>query len=562
MITIVVLAILLFAAAPSGAYDVEDPTADHTAHAIDLDEAGDAAAALLSFRAAVQFGSGTAEVWSNLGIALVGDNAAVISRGSADEATRAFRQALRLQPGDDTASAELAALQAALRRHGRPEITEAQEQLLARAAGQWSAGDGAAANASFAAAAAGGESSGLWHQAGLSILAAAAAEARGAAGAGADDMRGMAVADEFAPVLRASGCFQRALHLDPNGWRQRLGRMALPQALLRARTPSVQALWEETVAANAASAGPGGLNIVAFTKSNAAHLPLLANMLAMYKSATAASRAAAAAGGGQAALPGPFPLVLALDAQTMRWCEQRGVAAFPWYRFSTRWARFVHVEEASQHLNWEGEQKDRARTASGNPYYVLMQEKTRMFVTLLAGGYSFLYIDTDIALRHDPLPLLLPIAQSRASDGPFHIGNCDHEPEDGPDARFHILNNGFIFFKGSSACGDGRALALWTETLFAIHLEADPFKEYSGHEQLYEQYLVNNAMRRRGDPFSCLPFDADGNKCRHDHESRPLTAADVVRRNPVHLHASCLKGFDKKVQWLAQIQGGQPLRTL
>ena len=193
-----------------------------------------------------------------------------------------------------------------------------------------------------------------------------------------------------------------------------------------------------------------------------------------------------------------------------------------------------------------------------------------MFVTLLAEGYSFLYIDTDIALRHDPLPLLLPIARNpeQSDEGtdeggkehPFHIGNCDHEPEDGDNTRFHILNNGFLFFRGGGA--DKRALALWTETLFAIHLEADPFKDYAGHEQLFEQYLVNNAMRRRGDAFSCLPYKADGNKCRHDHESRPLTAAAVLSNDPVHLHPSCVKGFDAKVKWLVDIQGGQPLRTL
>ena len=45
-----------------GAYDISNPTADHTQHAITQDEMGDMVAAVASFRAAVQFSPSDAEV--------------------------------------------------------------------------------------------------------------------------------------------------------------------------------------------------------------------------------------------------------------------------------------------------------------------------------------------------------------------------------------------------------------------------------------------------------------------------------------------------------------------
>jgi hypothetical protein len=51
-------------------YDIEDPTADHTAAGMLFDEEGDMEAAVFSFRAAAKFQPQDPEVWSNLAVAL------------------------------------------------------------------------------------------------------------------------------------------------------------------------------------------------------------------------------------------------------------------------------------------------------------------------------------------------------------------------------------------------------------------------------------------------------------------------------------------------------------
>ena len=60
---------LLLTARASG-YSLDDPTADHTEHAITMDGQGDMVAAIASFRAAVKFAPTSAEAWSNLGLSL------------------------------------------------------------------------------------------------------------------------------------------------------------------------------------------------------------------------------------------------------------------------------------------------------------------------------------------------------------------------------------------------------------------------------------------------------------------------------------------------------------
>ena len=78
-----------------GAYDLSDPSADHTEHAIEMDEAGDLGAAVASFRAAAKFAPKDAAHWLNLATAL-GDES-FEARGevhSKQERVRALRRAL------------------------------------------------------------------------------------------------------------------------------------------------------------------------------------------------------------------------------------------------------------------------------------------------------------------------------------------------------------------------------------------------------------------------------------------------------------------------------------
>jgi hypothetical protein len=65
----------------SAIYDIDDPKADHSAHAIKLDEEGDISGAIESFRAATRFTPKEPRVWTNLGVALQPENE---PNGSAD----------------------------------------------------------------------------------------------------------------------------------------------------------------------------------------------------------------------------------------------------------------------------------------------------------------------------------------------------------------------------------------------------------------------------------------------------------------------------------------------
>ena len=159
-----------------------------------------------------------------------------------------------------------------------------------------------------------------------------------------------------------------------------------------------------------------------------------------------------------------------------------------------------------------------------------------------------------------PLPARYSSAAEEAGgdgDGePFYISNCDNEPD---QSNVHVINTGFMFMRGA------RALKLWTQTVWATHLEADPYRDYDGHEKLFEQYLVNMAMHsRRSDRprlrHNCFPYELDGDKCRHDKGAdeigRPaheLTAATVAEHNPIFVHACCVSGYENKVQWLEKV---------
>ena len=89
----------------SRAYSIDDARADHTAAAIEFDEAGDAEAALASFRAAARFEPDASEAWSNLGMALL---TAVGHEQGWAEAKGHFEKALALDAHNEQASAFIA----------------------------------------------------------------------------------------------------------------------------------------------------------------------------------------------------------------------------------------------------------------------------------------------------------------------------------------------------------------------------------------------------------------------------------------------------------------------
>ena len=89
-------------------YSLDDPAADHQAHAISMDEAGDTQASIASFRASVEFSPDESMFWNNLGVALL-----ELADGSADditeignneayskEAMSSFKQAVTLDPAN------------------------------------------------------------------------------------------------------------------------------------------------------------------------------------------------------------------------------------------------------------------------------------------------------------------------------------------------------------------------------------------------------------------------------------------------------------------------------
>jgi len=95
-----VLAALL---APALSYDVADPTADHTAHAIEMDEAGNFDACVASFKAAAKF-TPSSEAWNNIGVALTDEaNPRATDADVIQEAAAAFEEAIKLDPKNDDA---------------------------------------------------------------------------------------------------------------------------------------------------------------------------------------------------------------------------------------------------------------------------------------------------------------------------------------------------------------------------------------------------------------------------------------------------------------------------
>lgn len=94
-----------------GDYALDDPDADHREHAIEMDEAGDLAAAIASFRAAAKFSPEDSSSHFNLGTALL-ESAAETEQDHGDtaeaerlrgDAMLSFQQAVALDPTDDEA---------------------------------------------------------------------------------------------------------------------------------------------------------------------------------------------------------------------------------------------------------------------------------------------------------------------------------------------------------------------------------------------------------------------------------------------------------------------------
>ena len=91
-------------------YDTADAEADHTGHAIELAEGGDMAAAISSFRAATRFTPTAAEVWVNLGMALLDDDNKEKTHEMRIEAVKSFEMALAIDPNNDEAHDNLKGL--------------------------------------------------------------------------------------------------------------------------------------------------------------------------------------------------------------------------------------------------------------------------------------------------------------------------------------------------------------------------------------------------------------------------------------------------------------------
>jgi tetratricopeptide (TPR) repeat protein len=103
--------ILLLAALVPSVYDLEDPTVDHTAQAIELDESGDIEGAVQSFRAAAKF-EDSSEAWANLGMILSENLEGLAERESdeeqlTEEAISCFNKAIQRNPSNWEAKEEL-----------------------------------------------------------------------------------------------------------------------------------------------------------------------------------------------------------------------------------------------------------------------------------------------------------------------------------------------------------------------------------------------------------------------------------------------------------------------
>eukprot|EP00937_MAST-01D_sp_MAST-1D-sp2_P004105 g4105.t1 len=93
------VAALLAMMVAAAAYDADDPTADHRAMAIELDEAGREVEALASFQAAARFEPDNSANWYNLGVALSE------FRGRRDDARAALERSLAMD-ADNTDAQE------------------------------------------------------------------------------------------------------------------------------------------------------------------------------------------------------------------------------------------------------------------------------------------------------------------------------------------------------------------------------------------------------------------------------------------------------------------------
>ena len=130
------LALLISALAVAKEYSLDDPDADHRGHAIELDEAGDIAGAIASFRAMAKFHPTQSEHWNNLGIALKDEENPQMKRGlgaarvaTLREAAVAFKRAQIADPKNDWAD------------ENRAELLNPEAGLVTQA-GVFSVGDG------------------------------------------------------------------------------------------------------------------------------------------------------------------------------------------------------------------------------------------------------------------------------------------------------------------------------------------------------------------------------------------------------------------------------------
>merc|ERR1719230_1394364 len=99
-------------------YSPWDPDANHKAQAIAFDEDGDIAGAILSFRQAAIFAPTVSQNWNNLGIALVDEENPGAGPGADAEASVAFTRAVRVDPTNQWAKENLAAVNRVLLKTG------------------------------------------------------------------------------------------------------------------------------------------------------------------------------------------------------------------------------------------------------------------------------------------------------------------------------------------------------------------------------------------------------------------------------------------------------------
>ena len=130
------LALVISVLAVAKEYRLDDPDADHRGHAIKLDEAGDIAGAIASFRAMAEFHPAQSEHWNNLGIALKDEENPEMTRGmgaarlaALREAAVAFKRAQIADPKNDWAD------------ENRAELLNPEAGLVTQA-GVFSVGDG------------------------------------------------------------------------------------------------------------------------------------------------------------------------------------------------------------------------------------------------------------------------------------------------------------------------------------------------------------------------------------------------------------------------------------